>query len=102
MRKPSLEGTAFESGSLEKGWNQARLPETLEKVPDILVPSDFTPAMIATPIKEAISPYSMAVAPESFAIKTLILFSIANSIPGGAPLRQEPLAYDVTIMTAKF
>lgn len=41
----------------------------LEKTPDSLVPTVVTPPMITTLMRAAIKPYSMAVAPDSSAIK---------------------------------
>ena len=45
--------------------NYFRLPATAVKVEDSLSPTEVTAAMMATAIRAAISPYSMAVAPDS-------------------------------------
>ena len=48
--------------------------ETLVKVPFSVVPMPFTATMITKAIADAIKPYSMAVAPDSFLMKEEITF----------------------------
>jgi hypothetical protein len=52
------------------------LLETFAKVPDILAPVILSAAIMATLIKEAMTPYSMAVAPDSSSEKLLINLDI--------------------------
>ena len=51
-----------------------RLDETLLKVPPSLVPTLVTPAIMATAMRAAMRPYSIAVAPDSFFIRRTMVF----------------------------
>ena len=64
---------------------QDRLLATLVNVPDRLVPTSLTAAMITTAIRLAKRPYSMAVAPASSEIKRETSIFIA-SFPAGDSL----------------
>jgi len=46
------------------------LPESVVKVVESFVPTLVTPVMMTTAIRAAIRPYSIAVAPDSFLIKS--------------------------------